>query len=245
MLARSGLLPSLLLTAFAVVAVSSCGGGEFASPSNLQDAGASDGRADAGNDASSSHGGSGGSFAEAGKGGATSQGGSDGGAETGNSAGAAGAAGNCAPVTCYGDADGDGFGDPSMPDTSGCSACASGYVLDHTDCNDHPDYGANYHPGQTECFDHDPGGGWDFNCNGSTDPAVEDCQACGVPSVNPRWCDGACNQQVFKLHSNYAACGAQGRLTRPGQKCGDEPNCGGAYPLTNDVGAAECIQRCR
>ena len=64
--------------------------------------------------------------------------------------------------TYYADADGDGFGNPSVT-TQACST-PPGYVANNTDCND-----ANntVYPGAPEICD-----GLDNNCNGSTDEGV-------------------------------------------------------------------------
>jgi hypothetical protein len=216
--------------------MASCGGDEFSRVSvPAQDASAT--------------GGSAGSSNEAGLGGSTSHGGAAGSPAHGGSGagGASGAGGGCegGGILCYRDADGDGYGDPTVTDASGCTSCPTGYVSNNTDCNDVPTYGSNYHPGQTNCFPTDLGGGWDYNCNGSTDPSSEGCAACGVASANLRWCDGDCTTQVFKLVSNYSACGVAGQVAKLAQTCGDAVDCGGSYPLTNNVGKGACLQNCK
>ncbi len=65
----------------------------------------------------------------------------------------------CVLNTYYQDADGDGYGNPSVT-TQACTAPA-GYVGNNTDCND---TNAGVHPGAAEICD-----GLDNNCNGNID----------------------------------------------------------------------------
>ena len=67
----------------------------------------------------------------------------------------------------YRDADGDGYGDPSVPaegPTTRCGGPRTGYVTDNTDCDDTR---ASVHPGVPEVCD-----GLDNDCNGRTDDAA-------------------------------------------------------------------------
>jgi plastocyanin len=72
-------------------------------------------------------------------------------------------------ITCYVDADGDGFGDPTnpveCPDAS--CACQPGLVSNNLDCDDTD---ANVNPGASEFCN-----GVDDDCNGSTDDNAVDC----------------------------------------------------------------------
>jgi hypothetical protein len=63
-------------------------------------------------------------------------------------------------ITYYRDADGDGYGNPSLTTTGKCAAPA-GYVTNNSDCNDG---NATVHPGSTEICD-----GIDNNCDGNID----------------------------------------------------------------------------
>jgi hypothetical protein len=73
--------------------------------------------------------------------------------------------GTCGPqnyITCYVDADHDGYGNPNTG-TEMCGSCNAGYVTDHTDCYD---ANANAHPGQTGWFTVNRGdGSFDYNCD--------------------------------------------------------------------------------
>jgi YD repeat-containing protein len=67
-------------------------------------------------------------------------------------------------ITCYVDADHDGYGNPNTG-TEMCGSCNAGYVTDHTDCYD---ANANAHPGQTIYFPVNRGdGSFDYNCDGA------------------------------------------------------------------------------
>lgn len=82
----------------------------------------------------------------------------------------------CASVTCYRDSDSDGYGNSS--DSTTAFSCASGWVLDNTDCDD-TDSGIN--PGVEEVCDD----GVDNDCDGDSDCADMDCDsdpACGNPN---------------------------------------------------------------
>jgi hypothetical protein len=62
--------------------------------------------------------------------------------------------------TYYADSDGDGYGDPTIPDSS-CSGAPMGYVVDMTDCDDGD--GSTF-PGASELCD-----GMDNDCDGTFD----------------------------------------------------------------------------
>lgn len=73
-------------------------------------------------------------------------------------------------VSCYRDVDGDGWGDPTAPNMACAptSACPTGFVADHTDCDDtsaeaHPQGDATHKVG----FHDVPraNGSWDWDCN--------------------------------------------------------------------------------
>ena len=68
--------------------------------------------------------------------------------------------------TYYGDADGDGYGDPA--NTTEAESAPSGYVSDNTDCDD---TNAAVNPGADEICDD----GIDNDCDGYTDCADSDC----------------------------------------------------------------------
>ena len=73
-------------------------------------------------------------------------------------------------VTCYPDADGDGFGDKNASPTS-MASCTTGWSTDHTDCNDTPVTGASIHPGALEIY----GDGIDQDCVGGDASPVGHC----------------------------------------------------------------------
>ena len=70
------------------------------------------------------------------------------------------------PVTYYADADGDGYGDPAVSETSLCPS--SGYLLDNADCNDSD---ANYHINQNWYYDGDGDGYYGTVQSACTPPA--------------------------------------------------------------------------
>jgi hypothetical protein len=110
----------------------------------------------------------------------------------------AGAVGECkCSVNCgdggscqlfYRDADGDGYGNylSTAQTQVGCSGSPpSGYVADHTDCNDND---PKVFPGQTAYFGSPSTGtplsGWDYNCDGTIEKSVPEypnafCEFCG------------------------------------------------------------------
>jgi hypothetical protein len=78
--------------------------------------------------------------------------------------------------TFYGDADGDGYGNPSQP-TQACSA-PGGYVANNSDCND---FASTTNPGAAEvCFD-----GADNNCSGAQDEVAQCSISCNWTGA--RW----------------------------------------------------------
>ena len=106
-------------------------------------------------------------------------------------------------VTFYRDADGDGYGNASVPTVQSCSAPA-GYVSNNDDCNDGD---GSIHPGATEICD-----GKDNNCDGQIDEGF-DADGDGYTVCNgdcndhddtvypgaPEFCDGKdnnCNGQI-------------------------------------------------
>lgn len=83
--------------------------------------------------------------------------------------------GNCVPpasVTCYRDADGDGYGNSSSPQ-SFSGSCGSGYVTDNTDCDDTTYSSSNSCGPSSGC-----GSGWDYCC-------MEAQQCCKPSSSTP------------------------------------------------------------
>ncbi len=80
-------------------------------------------------------------------------------------------------VTCYLDADGDGYGDQTP--RAFCDACGDGFLLNNEDCDDANDA---IKPGATEICD-----GIDNNCNGVTDEGFDQDND-GFTS-----CNGDCN----------------------------------------------------
>ncbi len=136
-------------------------------------------------------------------------------------------------TTYYRDADGDGYGNPSVKITAKCTAPA-GYVTNKTDCNDND---ASVHPGATEICD-----GIDNNCNGRIDegfPLITyykdaDGDGYGDPSVGTT---GRCTVPAGYV-SNRTDCNDNDATVHPGatEICdGIDNNCNGrideGFPL--------------
>jgi len=118
--------------------------------------------------------------------------------------------------TYYQDSDGDGFGNISIPETS-CTQ-PSGYVLDHTDCDDTD---AAIHPNATEiCND------LDDNCDGQIDEGVQSTFYADADG------DGYGNAAVSQM-----ACSAPSGFVNDNTDCNDNnaqihP---GAQEVCNDI----------
>lgn len=107
--------------------------------------------------------------------------------------------------TFYRDSDGDGYGSISVT-VSGCVA-PTGYVANHTDCND---TNAAINPGTTEVC----GNSFDDNCDGNTN---EGCTICYRDSDN----DGFGNLLVTLY---FAACPGPGAYVSNSSDCNDGSN---------------------
>ncbi len=113
-------------------------------------------------------------------------------------------------TTYYRDADGDGYGNPSNT-TQACSA-PSGYVTNHTDCNDSD---AAIYPGRSETCD-----GKDNDCDGSTDEGVKTTyyrDADGDGYGNPSNTTQACSAPSGYV-TNHADCDDNYAWIHPGQQ---------------------------
>jgi len=80
-------------------------------------------------------------------------------------------------ITYYQDADGDGYGNPTVTE-SNCTGPSAGYVTNSTDCND---ANAVVHPVTVVAI----AGGASTVCVGATTPAFTDATASGVWSIVP------------------------------------------------------------
>jgi len=125
-------------------------------------------------------------------------------------------------TTYYADTDGDGYGNPSVTQSS-CTA-PSGYVANSSDCYD---ASANARPGQVAYFSVNRGdGSFDYNCNGASDRGNNvrtanytygegyltlGCSASNCGSCLPvSW-----NQRVKITQVTQAGCGESGQACAP------------------------------
>ncbi|MBX7224385.1 MAG: fibronectin type III domain-containing protein, partial [Chitinophagales bacterium] len=134
---------------------------------------------------------------------------------------------NSVYITYYADQDGDGYGNPTISQTT-CDGAPNGYVTGNTDCDDN---NANINPGQSEV----PCNGVDDNCNGTIDEgsnsvtyyADQDGDGYGNPAISQTTCDGAPNGYV----TGNTDCDDNNANINPGQSevpCnGIDDNCNG------------------
>jgi hypothetical protein len=114
-------------------------------------------------------------------------------------------------ITYYADADGDGYGNPAISQTT-CSGAPSGYVTDATDCNDNNNA---INPGATEVCNN-----IDDNCNGLTDDGLTfttyyadaDGDGHGNAMVSQSTCNGAPSGYV----ANATDCNDNNITINPG-----------------------------
>jgi hypothetical protein len=138
-------------------------------------------------------------------------------------------------LTFYRDADGDGYGNPSVT-TAACSAPA-GYVSNNSDCDDTK---ASVHPGATEVCN-----GIDDNCNGQIDEGVKltfyrdaDSDGYGNPGVTTQACTAPAGYV-----SNNQDCNDNLTSVHPGaiEVCnGIDDNCNGSIDEGNPGGGGSC-----
>jgi hypothetical protein len=134
---------------------------------------------------------------------------------------------NGVQTTFYRDFDGDSFGDPAM--TQQACSVPTGYVLDHTDCNDQ---NAAIHPGATELCNNA-----DDNCNAQIDEGAAASCAPGDPvcQTGPVCTNGTCT--YTNVDAGTTTCG-NGVCQITQNKCVNGlphtciPNFGAASPET-------------
>ncbi len=132
-------------------------------------------------------------------------------------------------ITYYADADGDGYGNASISQST-CNGAPSGYVTDATDCNDNNNA---IHPGAVEVCNN-----IDDNCNGLIDDGLTfityfadaDGDGYGNATVSQSTCNGAPSGYVL----NATDCNDNNNAIHPGavEVCNNiDDNCNG---LTDD-----------
>jgi hypothetical protein len=126
-------------------------------------------------------------------------------------------------TTFYRDADGDGFGNLSLP-TQACSAPAN-FVVSSTDCNDGA---ASVHPGATEVCN-----GVDDNCSGVADENVGAGDAC-----NNKNAYGTCTGVL--VCNGVAGLSCQGNTPAADVCDGTDNNCNGSTDEGNPGGGLTC-----
>ncbi|APR77441.1 Type IV fimbrial biogenesis protein PilY1 [Minicystis rosea] len=137
--------------------------------------------------------------------------------------------------TYYRDADGDGFGNPSVT-TQACTQ-PTGYVTNNTDCNDSNNA---VKPGATETCN-----GVDDNCNGTIDEGVKNtyfADADGDGFGNPAVTTQACTQPAGYV-TNATDCNDTNNAIRPGapELCNNvDDNCNGTVDEGNPGGGVGC-----
>ena len=115
-------------------------------------------------------------------------------------------------VTCYRDADGDGYGDPAVTGRFEVS-CATGYVADNTDCDDG---NAAVHPGATEVCN-----GIDDNCNSQIDEGGNALCDDGIFCNGAETCGGTsgCQPGTDPCPDNGIFCDGAESCDEAGKQC--------------------------
>lgn len=119
----------------------------------------------------------------------------------------------CIPTTWYADADGDGYGNPNVTQSS-CTQ-PIGYVANNLDCYD---ANANAHPGSIYCSTVNRGdGSFDYNCSGSQTACgtVYNIQGNGTTFIQGRACNRRRCGTIFSRSINAftygsVSCGTSG-----------------------------------